>query len=191
MGSVVGRIHDERISGDAKLVEIVEHIADVLVVIDHRIMIGRLPTPGLSEARFFRMRKQMHVRGVEPDKEWLAGAVLPLDEILGGIDEFFIAGFHTLGGQRSGVLDLLLAYLAPALLLRRVVLILCPGMNYAARADVFPKARKVFFRKIVVHFRLFLGVEVVQIAKEFIETVDRRQELVEIPRWFLPNCPVA
>jgi hypothetical protein len=37
----------------------------------------------------------------------------------------------------------------------------------------------------------FLGVEVVEIAVELVEAVQRRQELVPVARWFLPNCPVA
>ena len=48
--AVVGRIHDEGVVGDAELVEIVERLADVLVVVDHRVVIGRLPASRLPDA---------------------------------------------------------------------------------------------------------------------------------------------
>ena len=71
--AVVGRVHDEGVVGDAELVEQVEHLADVLVVVDHRVVIGRLPAAGLAQALLLRVREQVHVRGVEPDEERLAG----------------------------------------------------------------------------------------------------------------------
>ena len=64
------------------------------------------------------MREQVHVGGVEPDEERLAVVVLALDEVLGGGDEFVVARLHALRGQRTGVLDLLLADPAPARLHR-------------------------------------------------------------------------
>ena len=136
MRAVVGRIHDEGVVGDAELVEIVEHLADVLVVVDHRVVIGRLPASGLSEALRLGVRVEVHVRGVEPDEERLARVVLALDEILGRGDEFVVAGFHALLGQRAGVLDLLLADLAPARLFGRIVLVGRPGMDDAARTEL-------------------------------------------------------
>ena len=72
------------LSAMPELVEIVEHLADVLVVVDHRVVIGRLPASRLAEALGLGVRVEMHVRRVEPDEERLAGVVLALDEILGG-----------------------------------------------------------------------------------------------------------
>ena len=115
---VVGRVHDEGVVGDAELVEIVEHLADILVVIDHRVVIGRLPAARLAEALRLGVGEQVHVGGVEPHEERLAGVVLALDEVLGGGDELVVAGLHALLGQRAGVLDLLLADAAPARLAR-------------------------------------------------------------------------
>ena len=50
MRAVVGRVHDEGVVGDAELVEIVQHLADVLVVVDHGVVIGRLPASRLPKA---------------------------------------------------------------------------------------------------------------------------------------------
>ena len=133
--AVVGRVHHERVVGDAKLIEQVEHLADVLVVVDHRVVVRRLPAPRLTEALLLGVREQMHVRRVQPDEERLAGLFLALDEIRGGGDELVVAGLHPLCSQRAGVLDLLLADLAPARHLGRVVLVGRPRVNDAARTE--------------------------------------------------------
>ena len=173
--AVVGRVHDEGVVGDAELVEQVEHLADVLVVVDHGVVIGRLPAPGLAQALRLGVREQVHVRGVEPDEERLAGLVLPLDEVLGGGDELVVAGLHPLLGERAGVLDLLLADPAPARLYGRVVLVGRPGMDHAARAEVLLELREILLGRIVVHLRLFLGIEVIEVAEELVEAVIGRQ----------------
>ena len=66
----------ESVVGDAELVEQIEHLADVLVVVDHRVVIGRLPAAGLAEALLLGVREEVHVGGVEPHEERLAGVVL-------------------------------------------------------------------------------------------------------------------
>ena len=179
----------EGVVGDAELVEQVEHLADVLVVVDHRVVIGRLPAARLAEALLLGVREQVHVRGVEPHEERLAGLVLPLDEVLGGGDELVVAGLHPLLGERAGVLDLLLADLAPARLLGRVVLVGRPGMDDAARAELLPEIREVLLRRVVVHLRLFLGVEVVEVAEELVEAVIGRQHVVEVAEVVLAELP--
>ena len=47
-GPLSVRIHHEGVLGDAQLVEQVEHLADVLVVVDHGVVIRRLPAAGLA-----------------------------------------------------------------------------------------------------------------------------------------------
>ena len=141
---VVGRVHHEGVLRDAELVQQVQHLADVLVVIDHRVVVGRLPAPGLAQALLLRVREQVHVCRVQPDEEGLAGLLLALDEVRCRGDEVVVAGLHALLGQRTGVLDLLLADLAPARHLGRVVLVGRPGMDDAARTDVLPQLGKSF-----------------------------------------------
>ena len=126
----------EGVVGDAELVEQVEHLADVLVVVDHRVVVGRLPAPGLTQALLLGVREEVHVGRVEPHEEGLAGLLLALDEVRRRGDELVVAGLHPLRGQRAGVLDLLLADLAPARHLGRVVLVGRPGMDDAARTEL-------------------------------------------------------
>ena len=66
---VVGRVDDDRVLGDPELVELVEQRADVPVVVDHRVVVGRLPAAGLADALGLRVRPEVHVGRVDPDEE--------------------------------------------------------------------------------------------------------------------------
>ena len=79
------------------------------------------------------------------------------------------------GIERAGVLDLLLADLAPARLLGRVVLVGRPGMHHVARADLVLELRRVVGMGRVLH-----RVEVIEVAEELVEAVHGRQELVAV-----------
>ena len=70
--------------------------------------------------------------------------------------------FHALLGQRAGVLD-------------SVALAVGPAVDHAARAELLAECRVL---RVVGIFRLFFGVEVIEVAKELVEAVHRRQELV-------------
>ena len=119
--AVVGAVHDEGVVCDAQVVEHLEHRADVLVVIDHRVVIRALPPPRLADALRLDMRAEMHVGEVHPDKGGFAGPVLPLDEVHGPGGDVVVNRFHPLLGQRTGVLADLLADLAEARIRRRIV----------------------------------------------------------------------
>jgi hypothetical protein len=178
--SVVGRVHDKGIVGDTQFLEEIEYLSDVLVVVHHRIVIRRLPAAGLTEAFLLGVREQVHMREVEPQKERFAVLVDPRHEILGSGDELVVAGFHPLGRERTGVGDLLLADTAPAGFLGRVILVGRPTVDDPARPECFREFRKVLLGRVIVHLRLFLGIEMVEIAEEFVEAVHGRQEFVEI-----------
>ena len=154
-----------------------EHLADVLVVVDHRVVIRRLPLAGLAEAVLLRVREEVHVRRVQPHEPRLARFLLPLDEVDGRGDELVVAGLHALLGERARVLDLLLANLAPARLDGLVVLVGGPGMDHAARTEVLPEFRVL---RVVGHLRLFLGIQVIEVAVEFVESVVGRQHEVQV-----------
>ena len=175
--AVVGAVHHEGVVGEAQLVEQVEHLAHVLVVVDHRVVVGRLPLPGLAQARLLGVREEVHVSRVQPHEPRLAGLVLALDEVARGGDKFVVAGFHALLGQRAGVLDLLLADLAPARLDRLVVLVGGPGVHHAARSELLLEPRIL---RVVDHLRLFFGVEVVEVAEELVEAVVGGQHVVQV-----------
>ena len=71
--TVVGAVHDERVVGDAGVVDRLEHRADVLVVIDHRVVVFALPAAGLALAFRLDVGAEVHVREVHPDEERLVG----------------------------------------------------------------------------------------------------------------------
>src|SRR5262249_7159566 len=87
--------------------------------------------------------------------------------------------------QRPGILDLLLSHSAKARIDCRVVHIGRNAMKNAAGAKALAEPRKIRWIGIVRQLRLFLGVEVVEIAEELIETVHGWQELVAIAQMVL------
>jgi hypothetical protein len=77
---------------------------------------------------------------------------------------------HTLTSERASIFDLLFADLAPPRLSRGVVLVRCPTMKDTPRPEIRLKCR-VF--RIVIGLRLFLCIQVVEVAEELIEPVAR------------------
>src|SRR4029450_11940695 len=152
----------------------------MLVGVDHGVMIRRLPPAGLSKTRRLGVGPKVHVGGVDPTEKGLAGGVLALDPILGGGHDLIIAGLHALLGERAGVLDLLLAYPAPARLLGGVVGIGRPAVHHAARAEAFAKVRKVLRIRVVRQLGFLLGVQVIQVTEKLIEAMGCRQESVQV-----------
>ena len=79
-------------------------------------------------------------------------------------------GFHALLGQRAGVLDRL-----PALAVGHAV-------EHAAGSELLLERRIL---RIVGQFRFFLGVQVIEIAEEFVEAVHGRQVFVAVAEMVL------
>src|ERR1700756_282362 len=104
-------------------------------MIDHRVVIGRLPAPSLSYALRLGLSLEMHVGGVEPDEERLSGVVGLLYEFLGARYEVVVASLHPLLGEWAGILDFLLANPAPARLDGRIVRVRREGMHNAPRSE--------------------------------------------------------
>ena len=92
-------------------------------------------------------------------------------------EELLVHGLHALAGQRAGVLDRLLADAAEARVLRRIVLVGRLALQHAARAELGPELGVL---RVVGVLRLLLGIEVVEVAEELVEAVNRRQELVAV-----------
>ncbi len=122
------------------------------------------------------MRDDVHPRRVEPEEERLAVLLGLVDELERVVEDLVVDGLHPSSGQSvAGVLDLLLADLAPARLLGRVVRVGRPGVDHVARADLVLERRRVVGMARVLH-----RVQVIEVAEELVEAVHRGQELVQV-----------
>src|SRR5688572_1940343 len=121
----------------------------MLIVIDHGIMIRRLPATCLPKTLWFRVREQVHMRRVQPNEERFIGIFLTFYEVGSRSNKFIITGLHSLCVQWSCVFDLLLAHPSPARHFGRVVDIGSPGVNHTSGTEYFMKFREVLFRGIV------------------------------------------
>ncbi len=178
--AVVGRIHDDGVVRHAEIVERLEHRADVLVVVHHRVVIGTLPAAGLPDALGLGVRAEVHVGEVHPKEDGLAGRVLTLEEVRRTVGEVVVAGLHPLLRQRAGVLDGLLADFAEARINRRVVLVGCLAVQHTARSIVREEIREVLGTRVIRQFGFFGGVQVVERAVELVEPVDGRQMFIAV-----------
>jgi hypothetical protein len=97
-------------------------------------------------------------------------------------DVFIIYRLHALFGQRAGILDGLFADAAKARIDGRIVAVARAAAQHATRPKARPEGRVLGIRGIL---RLLLGVEVIQIAEEFIESMHCRQELVLVAEMIL------
>ena len=131
----------------------------------------------------------MHVGHVHPDEERGVGLVLALDEIDARAGGLVVDGLHPLLGQRSGVLDALLADRSVPVVDLAGVLVGRPGVNDAARQQRLAQYRRLFFGGVVRVLRFFLGVEVIEVAEELVEPVRGRQELVQVAEVVLAELP--
>ena len=168
-GAVVGGVDDDGVVGDAEVVELLEKLADVPVVLDHAV--GIEAEARLAFALFLQMREDVHAGRVVVTEERLVGLGLLLHPRHGGIRELVVDGLHSLDGQRAGVLDLLLADFAELRIDGGVVGVGGPGVHDPARAE-FLLERGLL--RVVGILGLFLGVEVIEVAEELVEPVDRR-----------------
>ncbi len=130
-------------------------------MLDHAV--GVLVLPGDAAQLGLDVGAKVHAGAVPPDEPGLAGLLLPLDKVDGGGDGLVVHRFHALPGQWTGVLDLLLAVGQR------------PGMNHAARTELLAEFGVL---RVVLVFRLLLGVQVVEVAEELVEAVVGGQELI-------------
>jgi hypothetical protein len=115
--------------------------------------------------------------------------VLAPDEVDGRGDRLVVDRLHPLRRQRPGVLDPLRPDAPVPLFLGRVVFLRRPRVDHAARTEPPGELRKLSGRRPVRVLRLLLGVQVVQVAEELIEAVDRRQVLVQVTQMVLTELP--
>src|SRR5579864_6422642 len=108
LGPVVGGVHHDGVISDSKVVEFVEHLADLLVMGHHPVTVVVLPA--LTTVLGGKVGPEVHCGRVVPEEERFVrfGLLLHPSERSGS--DLLIDSFHTLLGQRAGVLNRLLAY---------------------------------------------------------------------------------
>ena len=177
LGAVVGGEHDDGVVVDAEVLELLHGGADDVVELGHAGFVDRPAI--LRVAHRLILRRQVgddvHARRVEPEEERLAVRLCLVQELEGEVADFVVHGLHPLGIERAGVLDLLLADLAPARVDGRIVGFGRPAVNHVARADLVQQLLRVGGVRGILH-----RVEVIEVAEELVEAVDGGQELVEI-----------
>ena len=174
-GAVVGGEDDDGVVVHAHVLELLHHQTDVVIELGHAGFLFRPAILRVAHRFIFRreMRHDVHARRVEPDEERLVVVLGLVHEIEGKVADFVVHRFHPLGIERAGILDPLLADLAPARHLGRIILVGGPAVNHVARADDVQQVLRIVGMR-----RVFHRIEVIQIAEEFVEAVDGRQELV-------------
>ena len=123
------------------------------------------------------MRKDVHARRIEIAEPRRSRRLLTADEILGSREKFLVDRFHALGVERAGIFDRLLADTPKNGIYCRIILIGGLGLENAARPELRAEAGVL---RIVGIFRLLFGIEVIEVAEEFVEAVHGRQMLVAI-----------
>ena len=135
---------------------------------------GLLPRHGCGSASACRSTRRTR-----------ACLLLPsLDEVDRRREGLVIDGFHTLAGQRAGIFDF------------------CVPSSHRSDDRITPRGPKVSrtcgrhpyqVGRVVLVFRLFLGVQVIEVAEELIKPVVRGQMLVKVTKVVLAelSCRVA
>ena len=178
MRPIVRGVDHDGVVTDAEIVDSLENRSDRRVVLDHAVGVfgpGRQSGRAAMDSAY--MRAEVHPGRIEPAEEWRVGLRLTLHEIDGGSRCFVVDRFHPFLGERAGVLDGLLADLAPARMFGRIVAIRRLATQHAPWADRLPERGIVRIKAVL---RIFFGVEVVEIAEEFVEAMDGRQIFIAV-----------
>jgi hypothetical protein len=126
----------------------------------------------------------VHARVVVPEKEWLATFYGLVHEIERGLEQLFFGSLHALAREWPGIVALLFA---PGAETRvggfRIVRSQSNATQHPAGTKLLVKA---WLLRIVGVFRLFLGVEVVEVSVKKIEAVDSGQEFVSVAQVVFP-----
>ena len=132
------------------------------------------------------MRPHVHARRIEVAEPRRICLVLAVDEIHRRADKLLVHRLHALGVERAGIFDHLLADAPVGRIDGRIVGIAGLAFENAARSELGPELRVLGVVRIL---RLFLGVEMVEIAEELVEAMHGRQILVAVAEMVLAELP--
>src|SRR5580704_7970785 len=118
-----------------------------------------------------------------PDEEWLARLDGAIDIVQGCGQKLVIGGFHTLLCKRAGVFAHLLAPGSEAGIGGRGIIRRGGfALEDATWSELRPEAGVL---GVVDILRLFFRIQVIEVAKELVETVYRGQEFIAIAKMVL------
>ena len=144
-------------------------------MLDHAV--GIEPDSGDPVGGLLKVSPDMHTGGAEPDEKRLLVGDSLVHELGSASKKLLINAGHTLTSERASIFDLLLAHLAPPRLNRSIVLVRCPTMKDATRSEIRLECRVL---RIVIRLRLFLCIQVVEVAEELIEPMHGGETVVVI-----------
>src|SRR6516165_206686 len=133
------------------------------------------------------MRSEMHMCEIHPQEKGLASLSLALDVIDGAGGDIVVYCLHSFLGQRASVMDGLLADSAESWVDGCVVPVGGLAIHNAARPEPLAKVRKIPRVRVIRQLRLFLGVQVVEVAVELVEAVHGRQIFVAVAEMVLAD----
>src|SRR5262245_61750493 len=114
-------------------------------MIDHGVVIRRLPTASLPQAARLGMGAEVHVRGVEPAEEGGSCLVLLSNPLLCRRYELIVTRLHALLGERPRILDRLPAHAAPAWMIGRIIFFCRPAMQNSTRGKLLVEGGEILF----------------------------------------------
>ena len=159
MRSVVGAIKNDGVVGNPQLIELVQQAPHQIVVTHHGIVIETLARQPLF--LFGRVGPEMHASGVKPHKERLVLFGGALNKLLGAVEKFEIHRLHALFIKRPRIRHAAVG----------------EAMHHTARTKTLPKGGVL---RVVRILRLLFGVEVIEVAKEFVEPVLGGQKFIAV-----------
>src|SRR4051812_22401805 len=98
-------------------------------------------------------------------------------KILCCTEKLLIHRFHTFFCKRTGIFNNLFSYLAELLIYYSIIIINGSASQYTTRAEFFAEGR--IFR-IVLIFRLFFSIEMIEITEKLIETMNGWQVFIAV-----------
>jgi hypothetical protein len=189
LDAVVARVDHDGVVRNPHGVQPLEDRAHLLVMLDHARAVGIVVArelPCLLLVLLRHPRKDVHAGGREPGEERLALRLRLVHELDARLDEFLIDGLHALARQRTGVDDPLLAHLAESGIDGLIHGVGGPGVQHPARSKT---SLELGIARVVLVFGLLLGVQVIQVAEELVESVQRRQVFVPVTQVVLAELP--
>ena len=114
------------------------------------------------------MRPNVHTSRVPPQEERFVSLVSPIHEVQGPVGHIVIDGFHSFLGQWPGILDAAI----------RIGMDNSPGSEFFLEFSTF---------RVVDVLRLFLGIQMVQVAIEFVKAVIGGKVLVAVSQVVFPE----